>query len=508
MTKQMIQPEPPAPGERNPAVPVSTHRKALLINLDPLRYGTFAEIGAGQEVARHFFQAGGAAGTVAKSMSAYDMKFSDEIYGKAVRYVSRERLQQMLDHEYSLLIERLGPTRGNDTCFFVFADTVAARNYLGTNECHGWMGVRYQLEPGGPAHEIILHVRMLDRENALQQDALGIIGVNLLHGAFNFSQSPKRFVAALKDNLSNERIEVDMLEFHGPDHAGVDNRLLSLRLVEEGLTQAVVFGPGRSVLQPSEVLRKKAILIERGLFRPVTWVNLDMLQGAEAQFVGEARVAGEEILKLFELTLPHLQSNGSATMDQEDFLARVDGINALGHCVLVSSYFEYFRLSAYLRRYTALPIGVVLGISTLLDIFTESYYENLPGGILEAFGRLFRQDVRLYLYPMLGSALAGHLTEKHAAQQTVSAGGVGDPDVMVTADNLEVSPNLRNLYAHLLENRHIVPVAEVDRTHMTIHSRDVLRRIQAREPDWQALVPPAIARLIEERNLWTQQAGR
>jgi len=479
--------------------PLTTHRKALTINLDATRYGTFAEIGAGQEVARHFFQAGGAAGTVAKSMSAYDMKFSDEIYGKATRYVSRERMQQMLAHEYNLLLERLGPTRGADTCFFVFADTVAARNYHGTNECHGWMGVRYQLAPGGPPHDIILHVRMLDRENALQQDALGIIGVNLLFGAFRLSTEPDRFVASLKDNLSAARIEVDMLEFHGPAHAATDNRLLSLRLIEEELTQAVMFGPGQTVLQPSEVLRKKAVLIERGHFRPVTWVNLDMLNAAGAQFRKEPKLEGEEVLELFELTLSYLQPDGDGELDRDDFLARVDGINALGYEVLISSYFEYFRLSAYLRRYTAQPIGIVLGINTLLDIFTESYYEGLPGGILEAFGRLFRQEVRLYLYPMLGSALAGQLNAEQAARLARLG---ATPDTLVTADNLQVSANLRNLYAHLLENRHIVPVEGADRDHMAIYSRDVLSKIQAREEGWDTLVPPVIAELIRARNLW------
>jgi len=241
---------------------LTTNRKALTINLDEPRYGTFAEIGAGQEVARVFFQAGGASGTIAKTISAYDMTFSDAIYGKAPRYVSRERLGLMLDHEYDLLNERLSAQRGDRTTFFAFADTVAARNFKGTNEAHGWMGIRFQTEPGGPPSEVVLHVRMWDKENVLQQQALGIIGVNLIYGALYYTADPRKLVASLLDNLSADRIEVDMLKLSGPAFNNVDNRLMSLLLVQFGLTNAVMFGPDGDVLQPSEVLHHKAILVE------------------------------------------------------------------------------------------------------------------------------------------------------------------------------------------------------------------------------------------------------
>ena len=227
---------------------ITTNRKALAINLDEPKYGTFAEIGAGQEVARHFFQAGGAAGTVAKSLSAYDMKFSDAFYGKSARYVSRERLELMLNREYDLLVQRLEELRGDRSSFFVFADTVAARSFKGTNECHGWMGVRFQTEPKGPPNEVILHVRMLDRENILQQQALGVIGVNLLYGTFYLAKDQDGFVRSLADGLGQGRIEVDMINFAGPLFADVDNRIMSLKLVEHALTNAVLFSPKGEVI--------------------------------------------------------------------------------------------------------------------------------------------------------------------------------------------------------------------------------------------------------------------
>src|ERR1700729_622522 len=285
---------------------ITTNRKALAINLDEPKYGTFAEIGAGQEVARHFFQAGGAAGTVAKSISAYDMKFSDAFYGKSPRYVSRERLELMLSREYDLLVIRLEVMRGDRSAFFVFADTVAARSFKGNNECHGWMGVRFQTEPKGKPSVIILHVRMLDRENVLQQQALGVIGVNLVYGAFYYIDDQDRFIQSLADNLGIDRIEVDMINFSGPFFASVDNRLMSLKLVEYGLTNAVMFSPKGEVLQPSEVLHRKAIVVERGSFRPVTLVNEDMMRCALAQFLQEPALKGVDVVVLMEITMHNL----------------------------------------------------------------------------------------------------------------------------------------------------------------------------------------------------------
>src|SRR6266851_2104152 len=377
---------------------LSTNQKALKINLDPLFYGTFAEIGAGQEVARWFFKVGAAAGTISKSISAYDMAVSDAIYGRCKRYVSRERLQGMLDHEHSLNLERLQSTRQESTAFFAFANTVAARNYQGTNECHGWMGVKFQSHPRDENSQIIIHVRMLDQENDLQQETLGIVGVNLLYGAFFLHHKPPLLLESLLDDLSTKRVEIDMVEFSGIEFRHVDNRVMSLKLVQLGLSGAAIFGPTGEVLQPSELLRKRAILVERGSFRPVTKVNMDMVRCAYDRFAGESEVREKQVVQLMEITMRNLLAAGE--IDLSDFLARADALGAVGKTVLISDYFEYYRLAAYLTRYTAEPIALTMGVANLLDLFNAKYYTELEGGILESFGRLFTKDLRLYVYPL------------------------------------------------------------------------------------------------------------
>src|SRR6266487_565610 len=333
----------------NPQMEIATDEKALHINLDSAKYGTFAEIGAGQEVARRFFRVGGAAGTIAKTMSAYDMTFSDAIYGPADRYVSRVRLQTMLDHEYALLVERLDRKLGGEKTFFVFADTVAARSFKQHNESHGWLGVRFQSEKGGPPSQIIIHVRLLDEANVKQQEALGVIGVNLLDGAF-YHQEPEKLISSLQENLAPGRIEVDMIKFSGPAYQGVDNRLMSLQLVSKGLTSAVMFTADGETVQPAEVFHKKAILVERGSFRPVTYATNDMLDGARRVFLTHCDSSEEEVVVLMEMTLENLLADGQ--VDHADFLARVDILRALGRTVLISKFGEYYRLAAYLSRYT------------------------------------------------------------------------------------------------------------------------------------------------------------
>jgi hypothetical protein len=454
---------------------LSTNQKALQINLDPLFYGTFAEIGAGQEVARWFFKVGGAAGTISKSMSAYDMAVSDAIYGRCKRYVSRERLQGMLDHEHSLNLERLQSARRDSTAFFAFANTVAARNYSGTNECHGWMGVKFQAHPRDNDSQIIIHVRMLDRENDLQQEALGIVGVNLLYGAFFLHHRPDALVESLVDNLTTQRIEIDMIEFSGIEFRYVDNRVMSLKLVQLGLSGAAMFGPTGEVLQPSEVLRKRPVLVERGSFRPVTKVNIDMINSAHERFAAELKVDRGEVVELMEITMRNLLSAGQ--IDLTDFLARADVLAAVGKTVLISDYFEYYRLAAYLTRYTSQPIAVTMGLASLQDLFKEEYYSSLEGGILEAFGKLFTKDLRIYVYP-LRDPVTGQLS---------------------TVENMRMSGDLNNLYRHLVERGRIKQLDNFDESVLHIFSRDVLRRIKDNDASWETMVPPEIADLIKHR---------
>ncbi len=466
----------------NPERPqLSTHQKALSINLDPVRYGTFAEIGAGQEVARWFFKVGAAAGTISKSISAYDMTVSDAIYGKCKRYVSRERLERMLDYEHSLNVERLGAARGDSTAFFTFANTVSALNFRGTNECHGWMGVKYQAFPGDSDNQIILHVRMLDKENSLQQEALGIVGVNLLYAAFFLHHAPNQMLESLLDNLSTARLEIDMIDFSGIEFRRVDNRVMSLKLVQLGLSGAAMFGPKGEVLQPSEVLRKKPLLVERGSFRPVTKVNIDMIDCARAQFSQESEVKGDQVVELMEITMRNLLSAGD--IDLRDFLARADLLATAGKTVLISDYFEYYRLAAYLGRYTNDPIAITMGAASLKDLFSEQYYSGLEGGILEAFGRLFTRDLRIYVYPLLD----------------------GDGVNLITADNIEMPAELKNLYMHLMDRGRIRSLDNFDKDVLHIFSRDVLRRIKERDKSWEEMVPKAIAETIKARRFFGWQ---
>jgi hypothetical protein len=466
------------PGADSDRPKLTTNQKALRINLDPARYGTFAEIGAGQEVARWFFKVGGAAGTISKSMSAYDMTVSDAIYGKCKRYVSRERLECMLDYEHRLNRERLEPARGVNTAFFTFADTVAARNYKCTNECHGWMGVRFQAYPRDADNQIILHVRMLDDENSLQQEALGIVGVNLLYAAFFLHHTPELMLESLLDNLSTERIEIDMVHFSGIEFRCVDNRVMSLKLVQLGLSGAAMFGPSGDVLQPSEVLRKRSILVERGSFRPVTKVNMDMINTASRQFSSEPEMKGKQVVELMEITMRNLLATSNC--DPQDFLARADLLATTGKTVLISDYSEYHRLAAYLARYTNEPVALTMGAGSLLELFKDDYYSDLEGGILEAFGKLFTKDLRIYVYP-LWDQLNGR---------------------MIAAGNIEIPHGLEHLYRHLMEHGRIRQLENIDTSVLHIFSRDVLRRIKESDDTWEDMVPPQVAEIIRQNRLF------
>jgi len=457
---------------------LSTNQKALKINLDPARYGTFAEIGAGQEVARWFFKVGGAAGTISKSISAYDMEVSDAIYGRCQRYVSRERLQSMLDYEHNLNLERLKVSRGDRTAFFAFADTVAALNYQGTNECHGWMGVKFQAHLRDQDSQVVLHVRMLDRENSLQQEVLGIVGVNLLYGAFFLHHKPEVMLESLLDNLTTDRVEIDMVEFSGIEFRHVDNRVMSLRLVQLGLSGAAMFGPSGQVLQPSEVLRKRPILVERGSFRPVTKVNIDMMRSAHERFSAEPEVQSDRIVELMEITMRNLLVTGE--IDLTDFLARAEVLAAAGKTVLISDYFEYHRLAAYLTRYTSEPIAVTMGAGSLQDIFKEQYYADLEGGILEAFGKLFTKDLRIYVYPLRDLATG----------------------LLYTVETVPIPGSLHSLYRHLVERGRISPLDNFDENVLHIFSRDVLKRIGNNDTSWETMVPSEIAEVIKRRRFF------
>ena len=455
-----------------------TRDKALSINLDSSHYGSFAEIGAGQEVVRWFFRVGGAAGTVAKSISAYDMQVSDAIYGKVDRYVSRPRLEDMLVYEHALNLERLSEQRGAETCFFSFADTVAAQSYKGGRECHAWMGIRFQAAPGAGDSQIVLHVRMLDPQNLQQQEALGIVGVNLVYGAFHYAEEPRKLIESLLDDLTTERIEVDMIEFSGEAFEKVDNRVMAMKLVQLGLTPAAMFSASGEALQASEVLYGRPVLVQRGRFRPPTLVNRDMQEGALEHFAELPDVDKKDVLSIVEMTLPDLFIDGEIELG--DFLDRIDVLAAGEFTVLISSYTRYFRLTEYLARSTRKPIGIALGIKNVRQIFDPEHYQDLAGGGLEAIGRLFKDQVRLFVYP-------------------VREDGTGE---LITADSLEIDHDLNLIYRYLVEHDAIRSIEGFDPNHLKIYSEEVLTKIRSGDESWTSMVPPKVAEAIKSRHLF------
>jgi hypothetical protein len=455
----------------------STRDKAFELNIDPQIYGTFAEIGAGQETANWFFRATGAAGLVAKTISAYDMTMSDAIYGRAQRYVSADRLNAMLDHENAILLERLGPKRGKDTTFFSFCNTIRARGYQDSGECHGWLGVRFQMKPGDPPSDIVLHVRLLDQRAIDQMEALGVIGVNLIHSAFRQRGHLKRFVESLLDNLSPGRVEVDLLKFTGHGYDFFDNRLCALQLVESGLTDATMFLPSGEVVQPAEALYKHPVLL-----LPVMNIHLAMLEHARAGFSGQlAEDARGREIELCEISMHNLL-RGSG-IDPVDFIDRADALQSLGKTVLVSRCAEFHRIAAFLNRCTDQPVGIVLSIGLLNELFKPKWSEKLAGGLLESFGRLFKQGVTLQVFPWKNRR-TGEL---------------------VTAETFEAPTDSVHLYRHFVENGRIQGVARCDETLLAHTGRDVCRMILSGDERWRDLVPQ-VAWPMAERHARLQRS--
>jgi hypothetical protein len=455
-----------------------TAQKALKLNLDALTYGTFAEIGAGQEVARWFFSVGGAAGTVAKTDSAYDMAVSDAVYGPTQRYVSRQRLEAMLEHEFVLLRDRLGPGRGDSKCFFAFADTVATRGYRRPTNGHGWVGVRFQTRPREEPSEIVVHAHLCDSIAAPQQEALGVLGVNLIYGAFYRRNDPADLIASLIDDLSRQRIDLDMIKLSGPAFPGVDNRLMSLQLVERGLTDAAMFTASGEVVQPSDILHKKPILVERGSFRPATKLTLDLLQRAREQFLQEPSVRGQQPVVLAEMTLHSLTPEPDA--DHADFLARADILRALGFDVLVSRFGPYYQLADYLAGCTEEMIGIAVGLPAFRQVADEKSFTDLPGGVLESVGRLFKRAVKMYVYPTRDR----------------------DTGQIHTLEQTPIPPPWHHLRALLLEIGRIEAIRGYDESYLSIRTPDVLALIQSGDPSWEQMVPAAVAEIIKAENLF------
>ncbi|UCG27857.1 MAG: hypothetical protein JSV24_00430 [Bacteroidales bacterium] len=463
----------------------SIKRKALRLNLNQSIYGTLAEIGGGQEVARAFFQAGGASGTVAKSISAYDKTFSDTIYNenKPGRYVSENRLMKMLDKEFDELNLVLDEDRHRDTNFFVFANTVETLNFNKDNDPQGWLGVRFQLAPDSTPNDVVLHVRLLENDSLLQQYTLGALGVNLIYACFHYHDQPNTFLKSLTDYLSTDRIEITMIRMTGPQLKYVDNRLLAVQLVSNGMTNAIMFDRNGNVQEPADMLYKKNILAFRGSFRPITYVGFDMLKSSFSIFKKDKDYDKFNTLSLCEITLKNLLSEGS--FDERDFLDRVDLLNGMGQNVMVSNLSEYYKLVSYFTRFTIKNLRVIIGVPTLLKVLDKKYYNHLKGGILEAFGKLFTDNMKLYVYP---------------AKRDNS-------DELLTSKNLPLPPDLKHIYRYLIENRKIIDIEDVKVERLHIFSHRVLEMLKKGDKEWERMVPKYVSTFIKTRKVFGYKEG-
>tara|TARA_B110000902_G_scaffold20536_1_gene23137 strand:- start:2358 stop:3797 length:1440 start_codon:yes stop_codon:yes gene_type:complete len=455
--------------------------KALRINLNENIYGTFAEIGAGQETVRQFFRAGGASGTIAKAMSAYDKAFSDAIYGteKENRYVTEDRLKKMLSHEVRLIEDRLSRDEYPNKMFFSYANTVATIDFAKRFKGHGWVGIRYQIDSEQEEYnEITLHIRFKETDARLQQETLGKLGTNLIYGAYYKYNQPKKLLRYLYDHIDKDQLEIDTINFSGPDFKDVDNRLMSLQLLKNGMTDAVMFSPDGNNVLPARVLYKKNILAFRGSFRPVTKVNMDMYERSYDMFLKENKVQKEKTQVIFEITLSNLRTSGGE-IDEQDFMDRARLLCSLGQTVLISNFQEYYKLVEYFNLYTKKRMGLAMGINNLIDVFDEKYYRHLSGGVLEAFGKLFYKDMKVYLYPMLN-----------------------ENNTLTTSDNLKVHPRMKELYKYFKYNGKMVDIIDYDPEILNIFSRKVFKMISTGEPGWEEMLPEGVSELIKDQKLF------
>ena len=458
---------------------LSVKDKALRINLNENIYGSFSEIGAGQEVARHFFRAGGASGTIAKTMSAYDKGFSDAIYGieDDKRYVTKSRLSKMLKHEIKLLETRVKRDLNPGKMFFSFANTVATIDFAKKFKGHGWMGIRFQTNSNEEYSEIQMHVRFHLIDAKAQQEALGIMGVNLIYGAYYKHNKPRSLIKYLYDHIDSQAIEIDTINFSGPLFQGVDNRLMSLILVKNGMTQAVMFGPDGNNILPAAVLYKKNILAIRGSFRPLTKVNEDMYQKSFKMISNDKDFDVKNTLSIFEITLSNLLS-GKNDINEQDFLDRAELLCSTGKTVMLTNFQEYYKLSDYFSKYSTKKTVLTMGVDNLIKVFDEKYYSLLTGGVMEAFGKLFKKEIEIYLYPMLKD------------------------EKLINSNNLQVNDNMKNLYNFFKDNNKIKDIVDYDKKLLNIFSQQVLLEIQNKKSGWENKLPKTISKLIKEKKLF------
>lgn len=458
----------------------NTNDKALAINLDETFYGAFAEIGAGQEVTRNFFKAGAAAGTIAKTISAYDMTMSDAIYGRdeGERYVSQERLNKMLHREFSLVIQRLDKESHN-RCFFAFADTIATTAFGKSDYGHGWLGVRFQHEPHAEPSNIVIHVNLKDIQPTLQQDCIGVLGVNLLFASFYLSQNKEQIVPSLLHDLSTRRISIDMIRVTGPAFKGINSRLLCLDLVKYELTEGILFGSAGQICQPKDALYNKTLLVLRGGFRPPTLLNLDMIKSGMQKLCQNIPVEEyNSILTLAEISMNRLRERGE--VDNTDFLARVEMLNDLGLRVIISNKKEYFGLSRYLSGLTKKRVAFVAKSHNLKEFFESKRFSTEQGGILGALGGMFGNRKQLYIYP----------------------DQCDDGKGLLSLDDLDIDKQFSSLLDYLRSNDLIQEITELDESVTDIWSRKVAEMIEQSNSRWEKMVPDSVKHKIKTYKLF------
>lgn len=464
--------------------PLSPNNKALRLNLENSQYGTLAEIGGGQEVARIFFKAGGTSGTIAKTISAYDKSFSDEIYNQGYpgRYVSETRVDKMLHHEYKELTGLLEGSK--DICFFAFANSVETINYSKDNRSHGWVGMRFQLKKRSEPNHVMLHVRLMENESHLQQTTLGILGVNLIYAAYHHYERPNTFLSSLMDNLSADRLQITMVRMSGPELSYVDNRLLAVQLVNNGMTHAIMFDRYGNVQEPDDMLYKKNVLAFRGRFRPITYTTLGIIRASFRIFKRDEDYQKINTLTMCEITLNHLSEQGQ--FYEKDFLDRVDQLNKMGQNVMISDFREFYKLVEYFSQFPIKNLRLVLGVQTFIKVLDPQYYQNLNGGILEAFGKLFTKNMKMYVYPSLNP----------------------HTDEVLTSKNIAIRKDLQHLYNYLVSNRKIIDIEEFRKKRLSIFSQDVIQKIENGDPEWENMVPKLIVSIIKRKNMFGYREDR
>ncbi len=458
---------------------IPTDRKALKINIDTNFYGSFAEIGGGQEVARHFFTAGGSSETVAKSISAYDKVFSDVLYNNNLpgRYVSEDRLVKMLTQEYFEVCDLLQKQKPLAS-FFAYANTVETLNYRKTNNGHGWLGVKFQSQPLGMPNTVLLHVDLLENDGLLQQATLGILGVNLVYACKYYMHDHDNFVLSLLDNISTDRVKITMLRMTGPDFESLDNRLLAVKLVKFGMTNAIMFDKEGNVQQPSDMLYKKNVITLRGVFKPITNVTEDILNRSLDLFKNDEDYEPDNTLTFCELSFNDIMSEGE--VNATDFLQRVDMLNEFGQNVMVSDFREYFKLVKYFSDFKLKKLRIIIGVPTFEKFLDRNYYRGLPGGIMEALAKMFPENMKLYVYP---------------TRDTLG-------DELIDSKKVRMDDDIRLLYEYLMQNKFILDLSSNFDSQLHVRSYQVLEMIRGNKAGWEKFVPEVVAKAIKEKGYY------